>query len=84
MRSVDDMINDAMLTMITEFGILAYLVSRVGIQVVDNEQVNAAAYTNGKSIYINRLVINKMNEQQTDTDWKGNTYSTVIDIHYCS
>ena len=79
MRSVDDMINDAMLTMITEFGILAYLVSRVGIQVVDNEQVNAAAYTNGKSIYINRLVINKMNEQQTDTDRKGNTYSTVID-----
>lgn len=78
MSKVDDMVNDAMLTMLTEFSILAYLVSRIGITVIDDDQQNAIAYTNGKSIYINRLVIDKMNKQGTDTDNEGNTYDITI------
>ena len=78
MSKVDDMVNDAMLTMLTEFGVLAYLVSRIGVTVIDDDQQNAIAYPNGKSIYINRLVIDKMNEQGTDTDNEGHTYDITI------
>jgi len=80
MSNVHKLIDDAMMTMAVDSGTvtLAYFISRIGVSVVNNPDVPACAYTNGKGIFINEYCIEKMNEQGTDTGNNGKTYNTTI------
>lgn len=75
---LDKIIEQAMIVMVVEFHTLAYMISKIGIEVVDNPSVPAAAYTNGKSIYINKYAINKMNEMKTEIGKNGKVYNVEI------
>ena len=78
MSKLDNLVNDAMITMIVEFPTLAFIVSRIGVNVVNKPQVPAAAYTDGSGIYINEYAINKMNEMKQDTGRNGKVYDVTI------
>lgn len=75
---LEKIIEQAMIVMVVEFHTLAYMISKIGIEVVDNPSVPAAAYTNGKSIYINKYAIAKMNEIKTETGKNGKVYNVEI------
>ena len=51
---LEKLIEQAMIVMVVEFHTLAYMISKIGIEVVDNPSIPAAAYTNGQGIYINK------------------------------
>ena len=75
---LEKLIEQAMIVMVVEFHTLAYMVSKIGIEVVENPAVPAAAYTNGRGIYINKYAINKMNEMKTETGTNGKVYNVEI------
>lgn len=75
---LEKIIEQAMIVMVVEFHTLAYMISKIGIEVVDNPAVPAAAYTNGQSIYINKYAIAKMNEMKTETGKNGKVYNVEI------
>lgn len=81
MSKLNDLINDAIITMIVEFPTLSYLVSRIGVTVTNRPEIKACAFTNGTAIYINECAINKMNEMKTDTGNNGKTYDVTINKH---
>ena len=75
---LEKLIEQAMIVMVVEYHTLAYMISKIGVEVVDNPSVPAAAYTNGQGIYINKYAINKMNEMKTETGHDGKTYNVEI------
>lgn len=75
---LEKLIEQAMIVMVVEYHTLAYMISKIGVEVVDNPSVPAAAYTNGQGIYINKYAINKMNEMKTETGYDGKTYNVEI------
>lgn len=77
-NDLETLIEQAMIVMVVEFHTLAYLVSKIGIEVTENPAVPAAAYTNGQAIYINKWAIQKMNEKKIDTGNNGKTYNIEI------
>lgn len=81
MSKLNDLINDAIITMIVEFPTLSYLVSRIGVTVTNRPEIKACAFTNGTAIYINECAIDKMNEMKTDTGNNGKTYDVTINKH---
>ena len=78
MSKLDDLINDAVITMVVEFPTLSYLVSRIGVNVVNKPEIKACAYTDGTGIYINEYAIDEMNKKKTDTGNNGKTYDVTI------
>ena len=81
MSKLNDLINDAIITMIVEFPTLSYLVSRIGVTVTNRPEIKACAFTNGTAIYINECAIDRMNEMKTDTGNNGKTYDVTINKH---
>ena len=75
---LETLIEQAMIVMVVEFHTLAYLISKIGVEVVENPTVPAAAYTNGQAIYINKWAIQKMNEKKIDTGKNNKTYNIEI------
>lgn len=75
---LEKLIEQAMIVMVVEFHTLAYMISKIGIEVVDNPSIPAAAYTNGQGIYINKYAIAKMNEMKTETGKNGKVYNVEI------
>ena len=43
-QAVEKLIEQAMIVMVVEYHTLAYMISKIGIEVVDNPSVPAAAY----------------------------------------
>ena len=78
MSEVQNLIDNAMINMIVDFETLAALVTRLGIEVVNDKTKPYAAWTDGQSIFLNEYAITEMNKMKTDTDSNGNTHNVEI------
>jgi len=73
-KSLSDMIDNTILSMVMkQLSTLAQAITRVGIEIVNKPNIKAAAFTNGKAIYLNEPIIDEMNKKKTETV-NGKTY----------
>jgi len=78
MSDVQNLIDNAMINMIVDFETLAALVTRLGIEVVNDKTKPYAAWTDGQSIFLNEYAITEMNRMKTDTDSNSNKHNVEI------
>lgn len=79
--NVRELVDNAMIEMIISFPIYAQLIARIGYKVVDNKSIPAAAWTDGKGIYINEPVIQEWNENPIVEDAEGKQYNRKTTKH---
>ena len=78
-KSLTDMVDDVMIHMvIKQLPTLAQAINRIGVEIVNEPEIKATAFTTGKAIYLNECIINEMNEKKTEVV-DGKTYHYDID-----
>ena len=77
-KNVEELVEQAMISMVISYSTLAYMISKIGVEVVDDKSMPAVACTNGKAIYINKYAIDEMNSKKTEVDRKGKIHNIEI------
>lgn len=57
----EQIVNDAMVTLILDFPIYAQLIARIGVKVINRKDKSALAWTDGTAIYINKYRVERNN-----------------------
>ena len=76
--NVRDIFDNAMINLVIDFPIYANLINRIGVHLVNKQQPHAAAWTDGRAIYINEAVITEFNQNTIQTAPDGKTYHYLI------
>lgn len=76
--NVREIFDNAMINLVIDFPIYANLVTRIGVHLVNKQQPHAAAWTDGRAIYINEAVITEFNQNPIQTAPDGKTYNYLI------
>lgn len=79
MKPLSEMLDTAIVGMVMRrLPTLAQAINRVGVEIINKPEIKAAAFTNGKAIYLNECIIEEMDEKGTETV-DGKTYHYKFD-----
>jgi predicted metal-dependent peptidase len=74
----EKIVEQALIDLVLDFPVFASLITRIGVQIVNNENHDACAWTDGTGIYVNEAIVEKHNADPIEVGESGKTYDRSI------